>query len=131
MIDQLLEGKIFVHKLSHVERGLNVESHFADDAECAQSDNGAEKCFAVLRTRELEDLAVGSDQFESADGSGKIAVGLARAVSGGGASAGNRNVRQRREIVERKAFCVEPRTEFSVGDAGGNGNGASCGVDER
>ncbi len=45
-------------------------------------------------------------------------------MGGGRAGAGNGNVGQRGQIVERKALVVEIRTQLSIGDAGFDGDPA-------
>src|SRR4029077_5308963 len=50
-------------------------------------------------------------------------------MGGSSAGAGDRDVRQAGQIVERESLFVEVGAELAVGDAGGDGNGAGLGVE--
>ena len=131
MLFHLIERKIFVNVLAHLEGRLDVERNFGDDAERAEADDSTVENIAVFGAREFDDIAICGDQFQRRDGAGEVAVLLAGAVRAGAARARDGDVRQGSEIVQREAFGVEDGREFAVGDAGIDGDRARGGVDRH
>ena len=74
-------------------------------------------------------VAIGGDDFESADGGGEVAVVDAGAVGGGGDGSGDGDVRERGEIVEGEAAGIDNGGELAVAYAGADGDGAGLIVD--
>ena len=83
---------------------------------------------AVLLARQVEHSAVSGDDLQRGDGGREIAVVHARAMGRGGARSCDRDVRQRREVVQRHPVLVEIRAQLAVAHAGLDGHCARRGV---
>ena len=59
----------------------------------------------------------------------RLPLCFAGAVGGCGAGSGDGDVRERGEIVEGEAFCVDVRSELAVSDVQPDGDGAGIVVD--
>src|SRR5699024_3558458 len=101
--------------------------HLADDAERAETDDGAVEI--GIASAQRHGVTGGGDYFEGGDGRREVLVGVARAVRCGAHRTDHRDVRQRGEVVEGKAGLVERGAKLAVGDAALNGHGAFGGVD--
>lgn len=126
---ELGEGEVFVDDLRDLEGGLEVEGGLGDDAEAAEVDDLAEELISILGAGEGVECAVSSDEFESGDDGGEVAVVAAGAVGGGGAGSDDGDVRERGEVGDGEPTGVDDGSELAVGDAGADGRGAGFGVD--
>ena len=111
VVFELGEGQVLVDDLGHLVARLHGEREVGDDAECAERDDRAGKALGVAFAGERVDLAIGADELERGDGGREISVVHARAVGGRGAGSGDRNVRQRGEVVQGEAGAVELQGE--------------------
>ena len=71
---EFVHGQVTVDDLGHIEARLHVESHFCDDAERAERDDGAEETIAVGIAGDLDDFSIGVDEFEGSNGCREVAV---------------------------------------------------------
>ena len=101
------QRQVAIHVLADVEGGLNVQRQPGDDAERAEADDRAGEGVAVLLAREGDEVAGGVDEFDRRDRRRQVAEGRPRSVRGGRAGAGDGDVRQGGDVVERVALLVE------------------------
>ena len=121
-------GRFSYTYLPHQESRLNVQGDFRHDPESTQVHDGPEECVAVLLARERQDVPAGRDEFQGRDRRRQVAVLDARPVGRGGAGAGDGDVRQRGEVVQREALLVEIGAQLAVAHAGFERHRARLGV---
>ncbi len=129
MIAQPFEGEIAVDRLRDLVGRLQVERNARDNSERAQTDNGAEKAVAVFFARQMHDFSISRDDLEARDGRGQVAVVQSRPVRCRGDGAGDGDVRQRRQVVQRPSARVDRWRQLPVGDARAHRCSASLVVD--
>src|ERR1700741_4813908 len=110
MVFHLGQRQIFVDVLAHGECRLNVESDFGDDTESPEAYDGAAKGFSVALAGKSDYIARSGHEFESRNRGRKVAIFLAGTMRRRGAGSGDRNVRQRGQIVQSEALGIELRT---------------------
>src|SRR5581483_1346317 len=125
---KLIEGKIFVDNLPHLECGQQVEGDARDDAKRSERDNGTVKHFAILSAGERSESAVGIDKFDGRNSGAEITVMNAGTVSGSRAGTDDRNMRQRGQVMQRVAVAVEKRRKLSIANTCPNRDGTRLGI---
>ena len=112
MLEQVVPAEPLEHALAHLVGGLDVERDPGDRADRAEADH--EPVELGIATRRANQAAVRGDDLEGGDGRRQVAVGVPRPVSRGRHGAGNRDVRQRRQVCERQPLASELEREFAV-----------------
>src|SRR6185437_13397013 len=128
---ELIEGEIFVDDLCHLEGRDDIESGSGDNAQASEGDSSAEDLVAIFFAGDVDNVAVGGNDLHRRDSGGEVAVFVTGAVCGGGTGSGDRDMRQRGEVVDSEALRVEIRSELPVGDAAADRDGASLGIDRH
>ena len=101
--------------MRHGEGWFDRECHGGHDAEHSERHYRAGE--VVVAHVEGDDIAARSDQFESTDGGGEVAVGRAGAVGAGCGCSGDADMRQRAEVVQRVTGPMQLRRKLSIPDA--------------
>ena len=118
MLAQRRDREILVDLLADGERGLKMQREFRDDAQCAEADDGA---FEGV-SREGLHGSIRGDDFHRADDAGQDLIPVSRSVRRGGACAGDGDVRQGGQVVQRVTFAIQERRELTIGHAGFHGD---------
>src|SRR5436309_4585466 len=113
MIHELSSGQVQVHVLTHQEGGFDIQRDLRHYAKRAEINDGRLKPAAVLFARELQHLAIRGHDFQGGNRRSEVCILYARPVGCRGAGAGDRNMRQRGEVVQRKAMLMEKRTQLT------------------
>src|SRR5262249_38719224 len=108
-----------VDVLAHLERRLEIERQSRDNTESPEPDHARQETRSVL-AGERDQLSVRAHEFDAGDRGGQVAVAFAGPVRPGGARAGDRDVRQRAQVVQRVTGGVQVLGEFAVAQAGRN-----------
>ena len=127
MIVQGRHRQVLVDPLADVEGRHQVQDQADHHAEGAQVDHGAVE--PVAAAAQLHEVAVRGDQGQAGHGRGQVLVGDAGAVGGRGGGAGHRDVRQRGQVAQREAVCVQAGGQLGVAQARGHPGHAGGRVD--
>ena len=127
MIVQGRHRQVLVDPLADVEGRHQVQDQADHHAEGAQVDHGAVE--PVAAAAQLHEVAVRGDEGQAGHGRGQVLVGDAGAVGGGGGGAGHRDVRQRGQVAQREAACVQAGGQLGVAQARGHSGHAGGRVD--
>ena len=111
------QGHVLVHVLAHHVGRLDVERDASDDTERSESDDGALERLTVLGARQPLELTGRAHELDRRHRRRQRAVGLARAMRAGADRAGDRNVGQRRQVVQRPPLLMQDGRQLTVGDA--------------
>ncbi len=123
------QRQVLVHALLHVVAGQDVEREPGDDAHRPERDGDPRERRRVGVAIEGHGLAVRPQELDRSHGTRQRAAADARPVGPGGAGARDRDVRQRREVVQREPGLVEERRQVAVPDAPVDGDGHGRAVD--
>ena len=129
MLEQVVPAEPLEHALAHLVGGLDVERDPGDRADRAEADH--EPVELGIATRRANQAAVRGDDLERGDGRRQVAVGVPRPVSRGRHGAGNRDVRQRRQVCERQPLASELEREFAVAHGASARHGHGLGDPRR
>ena len=116
------QRQILVNHLPHLEGWLHIECDLGDYAQSAQSNPRAGKPVPIFLPGQGHDLTVRRDDFQSGHSRRQVAVLAARAMRGSGACARHRDMRQRGQVVHRKALAIDVRSQSAVSDAAAHGD---------
>ncbi len=92
MLDDGAPRQVVVEVLSHIERGLDVESDAGDEAEGAEGDDRAVE--VGILARQPHQLTRAVEKFDRRDRGREVAVAIAGAVGAGGDRARHGDVGQ-------------------------------------
>jgi len=121
---QFGKREVLVDGLSDLERRLEVQGDAGDDSDGAEADDCGGELVSISVAGQMEDVTGGGDDFEGANGSGKVAVVQAGAMGCGGDRTGDGDMRERCEIVKGVALSVDDGGELAVADSGADHDGA-------
>ena len=114
MFSDLRHRQVQVDVLPHRERRLHIQRDLGDDAKGAEVDHRRLKRARVLAARDRQNVSAGRDDLEGRNRRREVTVVHTGAVRAGRAGAGDGDVRQRGQIVEREAVLIERRAQLAI-----------------
>ena len=118
-----LIGQIEIDVLAHSNVGCTSSVTCVSAPSAPRCTTQPLKTCRILRARHVKHAAVGGHDFEGRHRGREVAVGDAGPVCRRGTCAGDRDVWQRRKIVEGKSLLVQLRTQLPVAHARFDGHG--------
>ena len=124
IVFEFAQRQILVNMLLHLVAGLQIQGYPGDSAECPEADNRSMKSLAVFLARKFHHITGSGDELQPGNRGGQVSILDARAMRCCRAGPGDRNVRQRSQVVQRPAFALQNRAQFSVCHSGLDGHHA-------
>ena len=114
VILEMIERQIAIDRLGDLVGRQQVQRDACEHAERAQVNHSSEELVAVFLAREMQNLAVCGDDLQRRHGGCEVAVVQTRAMCSGGDSPGDRDMRQRCEIMQSVAARIDHRRQLAV-----------------